>query len=214
MPALLRGVGLTAKRGRDELVIGFALGTVAFATHAFLGNVEWPILAAESPARFPAAGSAPADRPDRGGDAPPGDRRRPPGDLGLSGEVVFGQQRSAATGTIGPIGHAGPPEPGSPRAGLPQLDRIGRAPSFELPEVARTGPRSSASCAEPLLTAASAREPAANGAADPDLVAAGSSNAAIGPPVREATSLRRSEAAPPAAVASPSSRPRSSARTR
>jgi uncharacterized protein len=47
MPALLRGVGMTAKRAvGTNLVIGFALGAVAFATHAFLGNVDWPVLAA------------------------------------------------------------------------------------------------------------------------------------------------------------------------
>ncbi len=46
MPALLRGVGLTAHRAvGTNLVIGFALGLVAFATHAFLGNVEWDLLA-------------------------------------------------------------------------------------------------------------------------------------------------------------------------
>ena len=43
----MRGVGLTAKRAvGTNLVIGFALGAVAFVTHAFLGNVDWPILAA------------------------------------------------------------------------------------------------------------------------------------------------------------------------
>ena len=47
MPALLRGVGLSARRAvGTNLVIGFALGAVAFVTHAFLGNVDWPILAA------------------------------------------------------------------------------------------------------------------------------------------------------------------------
>jgi uncharacterized protein len=47
MPALLRGVGLTAHRAvGTNLVIGFALGLVAFATHALLGQVEWDILAA------------------------------------------------------------------------------------------------------------------------------------------------------------------------
>jgi uncharacterized membrane protein YfcA len=47
MPALLRGVGLTARRAvGTNLVIGFALGAVAFATHAILGNVEWDVLAA------------------------------------------------------------------------------------------------------------------------------------------------------------------------
>ncbi len=47
MPALLRGVGLSAYRAvGTNLVIGFALGLVAFATHALLGNVEWDVLAA------------------------------------------------------------------------------------------------------------------------------------------------------------------------
>ena len=46
MPALLRGVGLTAKVAvGTNLVIGFALGAVAFATHALLGNVDWDVLA-------------------------------------------------------------------------------------------------------------------------------------------------------------------------
>jgi uncharacterized protein len=45
MPALLRGVGLSAKRAvGTNLVIGFALGVVALATHALLGNVEWGLL--------------------------------------------------------------------------------------------------------------------------------------------------------------------------
>jgi uncharacterized protein len=47
MPALLRGVGLTAHRAvGTNLVIGFALGLFAFATHALLGHIEWDILAA------------------------------------------------------------------------------------------------------------------------------------------------------------------------
>jgi uncharacterized protein len=47
MPALLRGVGLSAKRAvGTNLVIGFALGVVALATHALLGNVEWDLLGA------------------------------------------------------------------------------------------------------------------------------------------------------------------------
>jgi uncharacterized membrane protein YfcA len=47
MPALLRGVGLTAHKAvGTNLVIGFALGLFAFATHALLGQVEWDILAA------------------------------------------------------------------------------------------------------------------------------------------------------------------------
>jgi uncharacterized protein len=46
MPALLRGVGLTAHRAvGTNLLIGFALGFFAFATHALLGQVEWGLLA-------------------------------------------------------------------------------------------------------------------------------------------------------------------------
>ena len=46
MPALLRGVGLSVHRAvGTNLVIGFALGLVAFTTHALLGNVEWGVLA-------------------------------------------------------------------------------------------------------------------------------------------------------------------------
>jgi uncharacterized membrane protein YfcA len=47
MPALLRGVGLTAHRAvGTNLVIGFALGLVALVIHAALGNVEWGLLMA------------------------------------------------------------------------------------------------------------------------------------------------------------------------
>jgi len=47
MPALLRGVGLTAHRAvGTNLVIGFALGVFAFATHVLLGEIEWALLAA------------------------------------------------------------------------------------------------------------------------------------------------------------------------
>ena len=46
MPALLRGVGLTAYRAvGTNLVIGFLLGVFAFATHALLGEIEWALLA-------------------------------------------------------------------------------------------------------------------------------------------------------------------------
>ena len=46
MPALLRGVGLSARRAvGTNLMIGFALGVAAFLTHALLGNVEWELLA-------------------------------------------------------------------------------------------------------------------------------------------------------------------------
>jgi uncharacterized protein len=47
MPALLRGVGMTAHRAvGTNLVIGFFLGLFAFATHALLGQVDWALLAA------------------------------------------------------------------------------------------------------------------------------------------------------------------------
>jgi uncharacterized protein len=47
MPALLRGVGLSAHKAvGTNLVIGFALGLFAFGTHALLGQVEWDLLAA------------------------------------------------------------------------------------------------------------------------------------------------------------------------
>ena len=47
MPALLRGVGLTAHRAvGTNLVIGFALGLFAFVTHVLLGEIEWALLLA------------------------------------------------------------------------------------------------------------------------------------------------------------------------
>lgn len=47
MPALLRGVGMTAHRAvGTNLVIGFFLGLFAFGTHALLGQIEWGLLAA------------------------------------------------------------------------------------------------------------------------------------------------------------------------
>ena len=56
MPALLRGVGLTAHRAvGTNLLIGFALGIVAFATHALLGEVEWDLLAAGVAGALPGA---------------------------------------------------------------------------------------------------------------------------------------------------------------
>jgi uncharacterized protein len=56
MPALLRGVGLTAHRAvGTNLVIGFALGVFAFATHALLGEVEWALLAAGVAGALPGA---------------------------------------------------------------------------------------------------------------------------------------------------------------
>jgi uncharacterized protein len=46
MPALLRGVGMTAHRAvGTNLLVGFALGLFAFATHALLGEIEWGLLA-------------------------------------------------------------------------------------------------------------------------------------------------------------------------
>jgi hypothetical protein len=51
MPVLLRGVGLTAAQAvGTNLVVGFALGSVALAAHAVRGEVEWTLLAASVPA--------------------------------------------------------------------------------------------------------------------------------------------------------------------
>jgi uncharacterized membrane protein YfcA len=56
MPALLRGVGLTAHRAvGTNLLIGFALGVFAFATHAVLGQIEWDLLAAGIAGALPGA---------------------------------------------------------------------------------------------------------------------------------------------------------------
>jgi len=56
MPALLRGVGLTAHRAvGTNLLIGFALGVFAFATHALLGEVEWDLLMAGVAGALPGA---------------------------------------------------------------------------------------------------------------------------------------------------------------
>jgi uncharacterized membrane protein YfcA len=56
MPALLRGVGLTARRAvGTNLVIGFALGVFAFATHAALGQIDWNLLAAGIAGALPGA---------------------------------------------------------------------------------------------------------------------------------------------------------------
>jgi uncharacterized membrane protein YfcA len=47
MPALLRAVGLTARRAvGTNLVVGFALGLAGFATYAAQLEVEWGLLAA------------------------------------------------------------------------------------------------------------------------------------------------------------------------
>jgi uncharacterized protein len=56
MPALLRGVGLTAHRAvGTNLVIGFALGLFAFATHAALGEIAWGLLVAGIAGALPGA---------------------------------------------------------------------------------------------------------------------------------------------------------------
>jgi hypothetical protein len=101
MPALLRGVGLTAKRAvGTNLVIGFALGTVAFATHALLGNVDWPILAAGIAGALP-GGWFGARLTGRLAEET---LRRAIGvallaiSLAFLAEVVFGEQRSLAHG--------------------------------------------------------------------------------------------------------------------
>lgn len=56
MPALLRGVGLTARRAvGTNLLVGFALGLFAFATHVLLGEIEWDLLAAGLAGALPGA---------------------------------------------------------------------------------------------------------------------------------------------------------------
>ena len=56
MPALLRGVGLTAHEAvGTNLLVGFALGSFAFATHALLGEIEWDLLAAGIAGALPGA---------------------------------------------------------------------------------------------------------------------------------------------------------------
>jgi uncharacterized protein len=56
MPALLRGVGLTAHRAvGTNLLVGFALGLFAFATHALLGQIEWGLLGAGLAGALPGA---------------------------------------------------------------------------------------------------------------------------------------------------------------
>ena len=56
MPALLRGVGLTAHRAvGTNLLVGFALGVFAFATHALLGEIEWDLLAVGIAGALPGA---------------------------------------------------------------------------------------------------------------------------------------------------------------
>jgi uncharacterized membrane protein YfcA len=47
VPALLRGVGMTAARVvGTNLVVGFFLGVFGFLGHAVRGEVDWPLLAA------------------------------------------------------------------------------------------------------------------------------------------------------------------------
>ncbi len=56
MPALLRGVGLTAHRAvGTNLLVGFALGIFAFATHALLGEIEWDLVAVGIAGALPGA---------------------------------------------------------------------------------------------------------------------------------------------------------------
>jgi uncharacterized membrane protein YfcA len=56
MPALLRGVGLTAHRAvGTNLIVGFALGLFAFATHTLLGEIDWGLLAAGIGGALPGA---------------------------------------------------------------------------------------------------------------------------------------------------------------
>lgn len=56
MPALLRGVRLTAHRAvGTNLLVGFALGLFAFATHALLGEIEWGLLGAGLAGALPGA---------------------------------------------------------------------------------------------------------------------------------------------------------------
>ena len=56
MPALLRGVGMTAARAAGtNLVVGFLLGAFAFAAHAAQLEVEWSLLAAGLAGGLPGA---------------------------------------------------------------------------------------------------------------------------------------------------------------
>ena len=56
MPALLRGVGLTARRAvGTNLVVGLVLGLAAFVTHALQLNVDWDLLAAGLAGGLPGA---------------------------------------------------------------------------------------------------------------------------------------------------------------
>ena len=56
MPALLRAVGLDARRAvGTNLVVGFALGLAGFAAHALRLDVEWDLLAAGLAGALPGA---------------------------------------------------------------------------------------------------------------------------------------------------------------
>ncbi len=56
MPALLRGVGLTAHRAvGTNLVVGFLLGVAGFAAHAVRLEVEWDLLGAGLAGALPGA---------------------------------------------------------------------------------------------------------------------------------------------------------------
>jgi uncharacterized membrane protein YfcA len=56
MPALLRGVGMTAARAAGtNLVVGFLLGVFAFAARATQLEVDWPLLAAGLAGGLPGA---------------------------------------------------------------------------------------------------------------------------------------------------------------
>jgi uncharacterized membrane protein YfcA len=56
MPALLRGVGLSARRAvGTNLVVGFALGVVAFFAHVARLEVEWDVLGAGLVGALPGA---------------------------------------------------------------------------------------------------------------------------------------------------------------
>ena len=82
MPALLRGVGLTAHRAvGTNLVVGFLLGVAGFAAHALRLEVDWDLLARVSPGpcRVRWLGARATGRFTRAGPAPR-DWRRPAGD--------------------------------------------------------------------------------------------------------------------------------------
>jgi uncharacterized membrane protein YfcA len=56
MPALLRAVGLDARRAvGTNLIVGFFLGVAGFAAHAFRLEVEWDLLAVGLAGALPGA---------------------------------------------------------------------------------------------------------------------------------------------------------------